>query len=175
MTPFTLEPGPDAVHAFIRDNPLFTELIVFLLGFGEGVVLVSLFVPSTILFLAIGGMHSAAGGEFWPLWLSGAAGACFGDCVSYALGRYFKRDAHSVWPMGKHPVLLRNGRALFQRWGAISIIGGKFLGGVRPFIALVAGTFDMPWALFLGASAISSLMWAGVFLSPGYGISLLLR
>jgi membrane protein DedA with SNARE-associated domain len=175
MSPFSLETDPDAFYAFIRDNPLFTELIVFLLGFGEGVVLVSLFVPSTILFLAIGGIHSTAGGEFWPVWLSAAAGTCFGDCASYALGRYLKGDAHRVWPICKRPELLPKGRALFQRWGAISVVGGKFLGGMRPFIALVAGTVDMPWALFLVASAVSSLIWAGVFLAPGYGISFLLR
>jgi membrane protein DedA with SNARE-associated domain len=175
MTLFTLEATTDAVQAIIHDNPQFTELIVFLLGFGEGIALVSLFVPSTFLFLAIGGIHSAAGGEFWPVWLAATAGACFGDCVSYVLGRYFKGQARSVWPLSKHPELLAQGRALFQRWGAFSIIGGKFLGGLRPFLPLMAGILDMPWALFLSASAVSSLVWAGAFLSPGYGISLLLR
>jgi membrane protein DedA with SNARE-associated domain len=175
MTLFTLQAATDAVLAFLRDNPHLTELIVFLLGFGEGIVLVSLFVPSTILFLAIGGMHSAAGGEFWPLWLAATAGACSGDCASYAVGRYFKGEVRSVWLMSKYPALLPKGRALVQRWGAFSIIGGKFLGGLRPFLPLVAGILGMPWALFLGASAVSSLIWAGAFLSSGYGISLLLR
>ena len=37
--------------------------------------------------------------------------------------------------------------------------------------------FGMPrdgYALFLAGSAVSSLIWAGVFLAPGYGITFLL-
>jgi membrane protein DedA with SNARE-associated domain len=159
----------------MRDNPHAMELIVFLLGFAEGIALVSVFVPSTILFLGIGGIHSAAGGEFWPVWLAATAGACLGDCVSYALGRYFKGEARQVWPLSRYPDMLPKGQALVQRWGILSIIGGKFVGVLRPFLPLVAGILDMPWALFLGASAVSSLIWAGTFLSPGYGIGFLLR
>lgn len=175
MTLSTVAAATDAILALMRDNANFTELVVFLLAFGEGIALVSLFVPSTILFLGIGGMHGAAGGEFWPVWLAATAGACLGDCTSYALGRYFKADAYRVWPLCKYPELLPKGRALFQRWGTLSIIGGKFVGGLRPFLPVVAGMLDMSWALFLVASAVSSLIWAGVVLSPGYGISLLLH
>ena len=57
----------------------------------------------------------------------------------------------------------------------LSIIGGKFVGALRPFLPLVAGMLDMPWALFLGASAVSSLIWAATFLAPGYGIGFWLQ
>jgi membrane protein DedA with SNARE-associated domain len=175
MTLLTLGAATDAVQAFMRDNPHLTEFIVFLLGIGEGIALISLFVPSTILFLGIGGIHSAAGGEFWPVWLAASAGACLGDCVSYGLGRYFKSEVGRVWPISKYPEILPKGRALFQRWGMSSIIGGKFVGALRPFLPLVAGMLDMPWALFLAASAVSSLIWAATFLGPGYGIGFLLQ
>jgi membrane protein DedA with SNARE-associated domain len=160
----------DLALAFMRDHSQLTGLVVFLLGLGEGIALVSLFVPSTILFLGIGGMHSAAGGEFWPIWLAGAAGACVGDCISFWLGRHFKDEVQRIWPISKYPELIPKGRAAFERWGPLSIIGGKFIGGLRPFIPVVAGTMVMPWPLFFGASAISSLIWAGVFLAPGYGL-----
>src|SRR5262249_30580190 len=160
----------DLLLAFMRDHVQFTGIVVFLLGFGESIALVSLFVPSTFLFLGIGGIHSAAGGEFWPIWLAAATGACVGDCVSFWLGRHFKDDVAKTWPMSKFPELIPKGQAAFERWGALSIIGGKFIGGLRPFIPVVAGTMMMPWPLFLAASAISSLIWAGVFLAPGYGL-----
>lgn len=159
--------------AFLRDNSELTGLIVFLLGFAESIALVSLFVPSTILFLGIGTAHSAAGGAFVPIWLAGAAGAVLGDIVSYLVGRIFKNDVHKVWPFTRFPDVLPKGRAMFERWGVLSVIGGKFLGMLRPFIPVVAGMMDMPWLLFLLASIVSSLMWAGVFLAPGYGLSLL--
>lgn len=155
-----------------RTHSDMAALIVFALGFAESIVLVSLFVPSTVLFLAIGGIYAAAGGQFWQLWLAGAAGAAIGDLVSYGFGRLYKHDVHRVWPMSKVPHLLPKGRAIFERWGIWSIIAGKFVGGLRPFIPVVAGMLDMPWGLFVIGSVVSSLAWAGVFLSPGFGLRL---
>lgn len=160
----------DWVVEFARNNAAYTGLIVFLLGFAEGIVLVSLFVPSTLLFLAIGGLHSAAGGDFLPIWAAGAAGAVLGDVVSYFAGRVFKNDVHRIWPFSTAPDLIPKSHAFVERWGLWSIVGGKFIGGLRPFVPVVAGMLDMPWALFLIGSVLSSLAWAGVFLAPGYGL-----
>lgn len=159
--------------AFARDHVAWTPWIVFALGFAESIALVSLFVPSTILFLGIGAVHSASGGQFLEVWIAGAAGAAIGDGISYMLGRIFKDDAHRYWPFSRMPGLLPKGRALFERWGFWSILGGKFIGGLRPFIPVVAGMMHMPWALFGIGSVLSSLAWAGIFLAPGYGIALL--
>lgn len=163
----------DALLAFARDHTELTGVVVFALGFAESIVLVSLFVPSTALFLGLGALHSAAGGEFWPVWLAGASGSFAGDCVSYAVGRWFKADVVKLWPISRYPELVPKGQALFQRWGALSIVGSKFVGGLRPFVPVVAGAMSMPWAIFIIGSAASSLLWAGVFLSPGYGLGLL--
>jgi membrane protein DedA with SNARE-associated domain len=161
--------------ALLREHSELTAAVVFVLGFAESIALVSLFVPSTVLFLAIGAADGAAGGSFWPVWLAGAAGAALGDLVSYGLGRYFKFDVPRIWPFCRFPDLLPKSRAMFERWGLLAIAGGKFLGMLRPFIPVVAGMLDMPWLLFLLGSVLSSLMWAGVFLAPGYGLTLLWR
>jgi membrane protein DedA with SNARE-associated domain len=163
------------VERLLRANVHLVEPAVFLLGFAESIAFVSLFVPSTVLFLAIGGLHAAAGGTFWTAALAGGAGAFLGDVVSYAAGRYFRDDIHRVWPFSKSPELVPKSRAFFERWGAASIFIGKFLGMLRPFIPVVAGTLQMPWVLFLLASLTSSLMWAGLFLAPGYGVSWAVR
>jgi membrane protein DedA with SNARE-associated domain len=165
----------ETVLAFVQEHPNLIGLLVFLLGFGESIVLISLFVPSSILFLGIGSTHGAAGGEFWLVWLCGAAGAWIGDMASYGAGRYFREDAAKVWPISRYPELIPRGRAVIERWGMLSVIAGKFIGGLRPFIPVVAGTLGMPWLLFVAASAASCLLWAGAFLGPGYGIVSLLR
>ena len=157
---------------FVRSHVAWTPWIVFTLGFAESIALVSLFVPSTILFIGIGGLHSAAGGQFTEVWLAGATGAAIGDVISYLAGRLLKDDAHRYWPFSRMPGLLPKGRAMFERWGFWSIIAGKFIGGLRPFIPVVAGMMDMPWALFVLGSVLSSLAWAGIFLAPGYGLAL---
>jgi membrane protein DedA with SNARE-associated domain len=160
---------------FVRDNPELAALTCFGLGFGESLVLVSLLVPSTVLFLGIGTAQSAAGGSFVTLWLAGALGAFVGDVLSYAIGRTFKADIVRLWPFTAYPDLIPRSEAMFQRWGGLSIIGSKFVGGLRPFVPVAAGMMAMPLPTFLVASAISCLAWAGIFLSPGFGLTLLIK
>lgn len=160
----------DQLIAFVRDNIAWAEPLVFALGFAESIVFVSLLVPSTLLFLAIGGAHSAAGGELWSMWLAGAAGAFLGDVLSYSLGRYFRGDIAGMWPLSRKPEWYVIARAFFSRWGALGIVASKFFGMLRPFIPVVAGAMGLKWPVFVLASAVSALLWAGVFLSPGYGI-----
>ncbi len=155
----------------ISDNAGIVPFLVFALGFGESLVLVSLFVPSTALFLAIGTAHAAVGGVFWPVWFAGAAGAIAGDIVSFAAGRYFRDDLPRIWPFSRYPDLFPRCRLLFRRWGLFAILAGKFMGTARPFLPVVAGAMVMRWPDFILASVVSSLAWAGVFLAPGYGIA----
>lgn len=165
----------NSLIAFVSDNIVLVEPLVFLLGFAESIVLVSLLVPSTVLFLAIGGLHHAAGGHFVPLWLAGALGAFLGDVVSYALGRYFRADIAGLWPFSRKPEWYVLARGFFRRWGAPGIIFSKFLGMMRPFVPVVAGASGMRWLPFLLASATSCLLWAGAFLGPGHGLGWFVR
>lgn len=163
----------DQLLALARDHQQLIVPLVFALGFAESIALVSLFVPATILFLGIGAIHHAAGGTFVPVWLAGASGAFVGDIVSYAIGRHFKDSIHTVWPFRKYPSLIGKAKAMDEKWGALALVGSKFLGMLRPFAPVMAGTIVMPWGRFLLASAAGALLWAGVFLAPGYGLTLL--
>ena len=163
----------DAIIEIVREHVAWTPAIVFVLGFAESIAFVSLFIPSTVLFIVIGGLHSAAGGSFVEVWLAGAAGAAIGDVLSYMAGRWFRNDIERVWPFSRMPGLVPKARAMFERWGFWSMVAGKFIGGLRPFVPVVAGMMDMPWLLLVLGAVISSLLWAGVFLAPGYGIALL--
>ena len=162
----------DQLLALARDHNDWIAPLVFALGFAESIALVSLFVPSSILFLGVGAIHHTAGGAFVPVWLAGAAGAFTGDIVSYAVGRHFKDSIHTVWPFRKYPGLIGKAKAMDEKWGALALVGSKFLGMLRPFAPVMAGTISMPWGRFLLASAVGALIWAGVFLSPGYGLAL---
>lgn len=162
----------DQLLTLARDHHDVIAPLVFALGFAESIALVSLFVPASLLFLGVGAIHHAAGGAFVPVWLAGAAGAFFGDVVSYAIGRHFKDSIHSVWPFRKYPSLIGQAKSMDEKWGALALVGSKFLGMLRPFAPVMAGTISMPWGWFLIASAVGALIWAGVFLSPGYGFAL---
>ncbi len=160
----------NGVVAFVSAHMALAGPIVFLLGLGESIAGLSLLIPSTILFLAIGGVHSAAGGSFWPMWLWGAVGAFMGDVLSFLLGRVFRDDIGAVWPFRSRPQWYALARIACRRWGALAVLGSKFTAGLRPFIPVVAGAMRMPFVRFVPASALSCLVWAGVFLAPGYGL-----
>nr|ALS89017.1 SNARE associated Golgi protein [uncultured bacterium] len=160
----------ETVVAFLRDNQYLADPLVFILGFAEGIPVVSLFVPSSALFLAVGSMQGAFGGNFISLWVSATAGAILGDLVTYGIGRYFKDDAQRVWPLSRRPELLIKGRAMIDRWGILAILAGKFLGFMRPFLPITAGVMEMNFTVFCFASVLSSLAWSGVFLAPGFGL-----
>lgn len=163
------------VVALVRDHRELIGPVVFLLGMGESIAGLSLLIPSTFLFLAIGGVDSAAGGSFWPVWLAGAAGAFAGDVLSFAIGRRFRDDIGAVWPFRTRPGLYVLARTACVRWGALAVVVSKFTAGLRPFVPVVAGALGTRLPLFLAASAVSCLLWAGIFLAPGYGLALVWR
>ncbi len=165
----------DAAIELVRQHIALAEPICFVLGFAESIAFVSLAVPSSLLFVGIGGLHSAAGGQLWSTAIAGGAGAFLGDIVSYLMGRYFKNEIGRIWPFRTHPEWYAGALGIFKRWGFFSILGGKFLGFARPFLPVVAGASHMPFASFLLASGLSSLVWAAVFLSPGYGVTTLMK
>ncbi len=163
-----------AVIGFIREYIALTEPLVFAMGFAEGIPGLSLLVPSSALFLGIGAVHGAAGGSFWSVWLAASLGAIIGDCVTYAIGRRYKGRVSTLPVLNRYPGWETHGQLLFERWGVLAVVGGKFLGFMRPFVPVVAGALEMPFLLFLPASILSSLAWAGTFLAPGYGVKWLI-
>ncbi len=165
----TLEAIWRAAVEFVHAHLAYAEPLVFFLGFAEGVPVLSLLVPSSALFLAVGAAHSGAGGSFSDLWLPAAMGAVVGDLATYSIGRLFRHDVARLRYFAGHSGALAAGHAAFERWGALAVIVGKFMGFARPFVPVVAGIVSMPWPLFLVASMLSSLAWAGVFLAPAYG------
>lgn len=156
----------DALVEFLKRNEAFAEPAVMFLGFIESVPFASWFFPSSILFVAIAGLHGANGGPFWHLWMAGTLGAMLGDTLIYALGRTYRVGISHVWPLSRFPNLLQVAHDQFERWGFFAVLIAKFAGPTRPFIALSAGMAEMRLSLFLIASFLSSLAWSGVFLVP---------
>ena len=159
------------VSGVVRDHDWLAGPVCFFLGFGEGIPGLSLLLPSSALFVGIGAVHGTAGGSFLTTWIWASAGAALGDAVTYTIGRIFKDQATSMWPFSRRPDWLMQSRIVIRDWGALSVVAGKFLGFLRPFIPVVAGMFSMPLWKFVPASVLSSITWAGVFLGPGYGLA----
>ncbi|NBJ13474.1 DedA family protein [Microvirga arsenatis] len=165
------EANQSAIVELVRQNQSWAPFIVAALAFGESVAFLSLFVPATVILIAISAFIGVADLEFWPLWLSAAVGAAIGDMVSYALGRRFKTSIYKMWPLSTHPQLVGKGERLFCRHGLWGVFIGRFFGPARAVVPLVAGVFGMQVPLFMAVNIASALVWAFALLAPGAGLS----
>jgi membrane protein DedA with SNARE-associated domain len=160
---------------FIKANAAWAPLIVFLFSLGESLAVVGVFVPATIVLVAIGALVGASDIEFWPIVAGTAAGAVAGDLISYWIGYTFKDQARKVWPLSRYPEMYDRGDRFFRKWGVWSLFIGRFFGPVRGMIPLVAGVFEMPFVLFVVANIASGTIWAFVLLAPGFAALNVLR
>ncbi|MGM8930727.1 bifunctional DedA family/phosphatase PAP2 family protein [Salinicola halophyticus] len=143
-------------------------IIILVVALIESLAVVGIVVPGVVL---LGAAASIAGHDDVPLWLvlvAGIVGAFIGDNLSFWLGRTQRSRIPHWWPLKQHPGWLDRGNEFFQRYGILSVIIGRFVGPVRPFIPMIAGMLSMPTKRFVLVNIVSALAWAPVYLLPGY-------
>ena len=153
---------------FMRDYEELIEIIMFFLAFAESIIFASMFVPSSVIFVAVGALEGAANGPLISIILAGALGALAGDLVSFAIGVRFREELPNTWPLTKYPTLYTKTREMFHRWGIWAIVASKLLGPLRPILPMLAGASYMTWRVFIPASALSSIIWSTLLLAPAY-------
>ena len=85
-----MQPYIDATIAFVQANQAWAAPVAFVLAFGESLAFVSLFLPSTVILVAIGGLLGASGVDVWAVVIAAWIGGCLGYAFSYWIGFYFK-------------------------------------------------------------------------------------
>ncbi len=152
---------------FVRDHQAWGPPIVFFLAFGESIVFLSLLIPATVILLGLGAIIGESGIAFWPLWLAAAAGAFFGDWISYWIGWRYKDKVAHMWPLSRNPQTLVRGQHFFERWGTPGVFIGRFFGPLRATVPLVAGICGMNIKSFQIVNLTSAMLWAFLILAPG--------
>ena len=163
-------PDVQPIFDWLQANPGWTGWLIFFIAFFESLAVIGLIVPGVVLLF---GIAAIAGNGVLDVWSTlGAAffGAVLGDGLSFFIGHYFHQHIKDFWPFRSHPQWIENGEQFFQRHGGKSIILGRFIGPIRPFIPMVAGMLDMPTSLFIFTNVLSAIGWAPVYLLPGYYI-----
>ncbi len=161
---------PEFAHVvleFLKAHQAWAAPIVFALAFAESLAFVALLVPATVILWGVGALIGAASLSFWPIWLAAGLGAALGDWVSYWLGYHFHDQIARMWPLRNYPTLLPRGHAFFEKWGALGVFGGRFIGPLRAAVPLAAGACRMPRLPFQIANWTSAFVWAGTTLGPG--------
>jgi membrane protein DedA with SNARE-associated domain len=125
----------------------------------------ALFEGETVLVLA--GLFAHRGVLDMPLLiLLGAAGGAVGDIVYFALGRRYGATLLERFPTFA-PAADRV-QTLIQRFPALSIVGIRFLYGLRTVGPAVIGSSAVAWPRFLLLNAVGALVWSGCWVGAGY-------
>jgi membrane protein DedA with SNARE-associated domain/membrane-associated phospholipid phosphatase len=152
---------------YLSQHPTWAIAIVFLIAFGEALLIIGLFVPSTAVLVGAGILVGAGHLPFWPVFLATAIGAIAGDQISYWAGRFFGQRLKALWPLNRFPQLVERGEGFVKSHGGKSIALGRFVPGVKAVIPGIVGMLGMSQLYFLSVNVSSGLVWAALHLVPG--------
>lgn len=145
-------------------------VLVFVAAMLESAAMLGLLVPGEALVLAAGFFAAHGVFDVDALLVCVALGAAVGDSIGYEMGRRLGRPALvRVGPrLGLGAQRLERVESFFGRWGAFSVLAGRFVGFARAVVPFVAGASRMRYRQFLPYNAAGSLAWAAAVLAVGY-------
>ncbi|MBY4675684.1 bifunctional DedA family/phosphatase PAP2 family protein [Marinobacterium arenosum] len=149
-------------------SPQGLPLLIGLVALLESLLLVGLLVPGVALIASLSWLAGQQQLALPVLLGWGFVGAVLGDGISYWLGRHWAGSIASLALFRRHPRWLADGHRFFARYGGLSVLVGRFVGPVRPFIPFIAGSMAMPPLRFMLVNILSALLWAPAYLLPGY-------
>lgn len=158
----------DPLTSWLSANPHWLHLSIFIVAFLECLALVGIILPGVVLMMAI---TALAGAHQLPLWQVIAAawlGGLLGDILSFWFGQRFKTSIAKLPLIRTHPEWLSHAQVYFERFGAISLLIGRFIGPLRPILPMTAGMLDMSKAKFIAISLLAALGWAIAYSVPGW-------
>ena len=135
-----------------------------------GLLIGFIFPGDSVLFTA--GVLAAQPNPFAPVWLLCVAvpvAAILGDQCGYFIGRRLGRsvvEGRLMRTIGPE-YLERTGR-YFDRFGALTVFFGRFIGIVRTLTPVVAGFSGMSNRMFTLFSVLGSFAWAAGIIVLGY-------
>lgn len=152
---------------YFSANPEWAIAIIFLIAFGEALLIIGLFVPSTAVLIGAGILVGTGHLGFWPVFLATSIGAIAGDQISYWAGRLFGTRLKTMWPLNRYPQLVARGEDFVRQHGGKSIAIGRFVPGVKAVVPGIVGMFGMNQLFFIFVNFTSGLFWAIAHIIPG--------
>ncbi len=156
---------------WVQAHPGWTGVVIFLVAFGESLLLVGILLPGAAILVGLGALIGLGMLDFSTVWLWAALGAMAGDGLSFWIGRHYHERLLSMWPINRFPALVQRGRDFFQQYGGMSVFLGRFVGPVRPVIPAIAGMMGMPAGRYIAVNITASVLWVPVYVLPGVFLS----
>jgi undecaprenyl-diphosphatase len=152
---------------YFSQNPGWATAFIFLIAFGEALLIIGLFVPSTAVLIGAGMLVGTGHLGFWPVFLATSIGAILGDQLSYWAGRLFGERLKVMWPLKRYPGLVARGESFVRQHGGKSIAIGRFVPGVKAVVPGIVGMFGMGQVYFASVNVASGLFWSAAHVFPG--------
>ncbi len=130
----------------------------------------SIFIVPSELIMAVAGFLAFTGkiNLFYATFFA-ALGNISGSTILYLLSRFGK--VHVLYRFGpKVKVGIQKADALFDKYDKLAVLIAQFIPGVRAFISIPAGVFEMSYLSFIFITFVGAFIWCG---SLGYGALLL--
>lgn len=158
----------DAFAHWISTHPIAAGLVIFLIAFGDSLVIIGVFITAVPLLFAAGTLVGLGHVDGGYALLCASLGAFLGDGLSLYVGRRYGPQLRQRWPFRTHPEWLASGERSFRRHGMKSIVIARFVGAIRPFVPAIAGMLHMPMRRYLPASLFAAVAWSASLLVPGW-------
>lgn len=153
--------------AFVSLHAALAYTVIFLAALLEAIPILGSLIPGSTVIVALSTLVPGGGLALTPILIAAIFGAIIGDGLSYWIGHKKQRDVLSLWPMAKHPALIAQGEALFERYGAFAVIFARFIAPIRAIVPMIAGVLGMPPWRFFPLNIIAILFWAPAHVLPG--------
>jgi membrane protein DedA with SNARE-associated domain len=160
---------------WLSANPGWLGLAIFAVACIECLAIAGIVVPGTVVLFALGVLAGNGNLDLWQTLLLAYTGGLLGDVLSYGLGRRFHENIRRLPLLRSHPEWIGSAELYFHRYGAVSLLVGRFIGPLRPMLPTVAGMLDMPFGRFIVISMIAAAGWAVAYLLPGWATGAALR
>lgn len=160
----------DITNSFILSIGHFEALsyfFIFLIFFLEAMAFIGLLVPGSILLVFIGFLSAEGVLGLKMSIFSIMAGALAGDFFSFYLGR----KGNNIFKKGRmifSRFYLEKGENFFKKHGNKSVILGRFIGPIRPFVSFISGLLKMSAKEFFLFNFVSLCFWVAFYLFLGF-------
>ncbi|WP_207884677.1 bifunctional DedA family/phosphatase PAP2 family protein [Pseudomonas sp. 30_B] len=164
-----------AFNTWMATHPQWLAGVLFLVAFLECAAIIGIILPGVVMLFAIAvlaGSGILGLGETLAL---AFFGGLLGDISSYWIGRHFHQDIRRLPVLRHRPEWLAGAEGFFARYGVASLLVGRFIGALRPFLPMIAGMLDMPFGRFLAVSVVAAAGWSIAYLVPGWATGAAMR
>jgi membrane protein DedA with SNARE-associated domain len=126
-------------------------------------------IPSEVVLPVVGARVSSGGVAMVTAVAATTAGSVLGAAVVYALARWGGKRwvTRLTRLLGVSSRRWTRTETWFARRGALVVLLGRLVPGVRCVVPLPAGSLGMPLPRFLGLTAVGSALWNGAWIGGG--------